>query len=278
MTGLLIAIFLGWGGGYRFYKKQPVLGVIYLLTAGIFGIGWLIDVILALIDFLKSMSQQSQVVYQQPTPLPRAPFPQVPDPEPEPEPDQEIFFVHYSKETVKNISQLKKKFVVVDTETSGLNSNYDRILSIGAIVYEDGNPVKDFYTLINQPISIPSEVTEINGITNDMIKDAPSERDVMADFRDFCGDAIQGKTLFIAYNSSFDFRFIKKAMERYGFSGNVRHFDVLPYARKKIAELKNYKQVTVAKHLGIDTSRAHNSMGDCIMCATIFLKLVNREN
>lgn len=44
MKGLLIAIFLGWCGGYRFYKKQTVLGVVYLLTAGIFGIGWIIDI------------------------------------------------------------------------------------------------------------------------------------------------------------------------------------------------------------------------------------------
>jgi len=44
MAGLLIAIFLGWAGGYRFYKKQIGLGVLYLLTFGLFGIGWLVDI------------------------------------------------------------------------------------------------------------------------------------------------------------------------------------------------------------------------------------------
>lgn len=62
MSGLIIAIFLGWAGGYRFYKKQPVLGVIYLLTFGIFGIGWLIDVIVALRIFLSSKQPQSHVI------------------------------------------------------------------------------------------------------------------------------------------------------------------------------------------------------------------------
>lgn len=47
MAGLLIAIFFGWLGGYRFYKKQTVLGVVYLLTLGLFGIGWIIDIICA---------------------------------------------------------------------------------------------------------------------------------------------------------------------------------------------------------------------------------------
>lgn len=48
MTGLLIAIFLGWLGGYRFYKRQPLMGFIYLLTFGLFGIGWVIDIFSAL--------------------------------------------------------------------------------------------------------------------------------------------------------------------------------------------------------------------------------------
>lgn len=48
MKGLLIAIFLGWLGGYRFYKKQPFLGIVYLLTFGFFGIGWIIDILAAL--------------------------------------------------------------------------------------------------------------------------------------------------------------------------------------------------------------------------------------
>lgn len=48
MVGLLIAIFLGWLGGYRFYKRQTGLGILYLLTFGIFGIGWIVDIISAL--------------------------------------------------------------------------------------------------------------------------------------------------------------------------------------------------------------------------------------
>lgn len=48
MVGILIAIFLGWAGGYRFYKRQPVLGVIYLFTLGVFGIGWLVDIFVSI--------------------------------------------------------------------------------------------------------------------------------------------------------------------------------------------------------------------------------------
>lgn len=57
MSGLLIAIFLGWLGGYRFYKKQTGLGVVYLLTGGLFGIGWLVDIIIAAKNMKSSSSQ-----------------------------------------------------------------------------------------------------------------------------------------------------------------------------------------------------------------------------
>lgn len=62
MTGLLIAIFLGWAGGYRFYKKQPVLGVIYLFTFGIVWIGWIVDIILALREYLSSRQPKVQSI------------------------------------------------------------------------------------------------------------------------------------------------------------------------------------------------------------------------
>ena len=53
MAGLLIAIFLGWAGGYRFYKKQMGLGILYLLTFGLFGIGWMVDIYLSIREMMK---------------------------------------------------------------------------------------------------------------------------------------------------------------------------------------------------------------------------------
>ena len=266
MTGMLIAIFLGWAGGYRFYKKQFGLGVLYFFTFGIFCIGWFADIFIAIRDCINKIPPKNIPTYTEP-PVFTPPQPAPPD----------VFFIHSSKDTEKNIGQLKERFIVVDTETSGLDSTVDRILSIAAIIYENGDPVQQFYTLINQPVYISPEATAVNGITSQMLQGAPSEQSAMTSFAEFCGDALKSKTLLVAFNSSFDFRFIKKAMDRCGIAGNVRHFDVLSYSRKNIAELKNYKQVTVAKHLGIDTTNAHNALADCRMCANILLKLLERQ-
>ena len=56
IVGLLFAIFLGWCGGYRFYKKQFLLGIIYLFTFGLFGIGWIVDIILSAINCVSDNS------------------------------------------------------------------------------------------------------------------------------------------------------------------------------------------------------------------------------
>lgn len=265
MTGLLIAIFLGWAGGYRFYKKQPVWGVIYLFTFGIAWLGWIVDIVIALNEYMKSRHT---------APVPAA----VSEPEIRnemPVSTSPTFWLHSSKDTDKNIGQIHSKFIVVDTETTGVNPDYDRMVSLAAVIYENGQPVRTFNTLVNQPVHIPAEATSVNGITDNMIKTAPSEHDVCKSFLEFCGDAVFAKTLFVAYNSSFDFKIIKLAMERYGFAANVRHFDVLAYARKKLSGLDNYKQGTVADYLGIDSSGAHDALTDCKMCAAILLKLVD---
>ena len=189
-------------------------------------------------------------------------------------PQNELFYLHTSRDTEKNIAQLKDHFVVVDTETTGDNSSTDRMVSLAAIKYHNGVETERFYTLIYPERSIPLDASEINGIFDQTVAGAPKESEVMPKFAEFVGDAMTGKTLFVAYNAPFDMKFIKNAMERCGIAGNVRSFDVLWYAKKRIKELKNYKQTTVAKHLRIDTDGAHQADCDCEMCAKILMELL----
>lgn len=63
-TGFLLALFLGWCGGYRFYKKQYGLGVLYLFTGGLFGIGWLVDIIVSLSGKSKKRTVKTTPIYK----------------------------------------------------------------------------------------------------------------------------------------------------------------------------------------------------------------------
>ena len=72
------------------------------------------------------------------------------------------------------INSLKERYIAFDTETTGLNPINDRIIELGAVLFENGKPVKRFETLINVGMSIPARVTAVNNITNDMLENAPT--------------------------------------------------------------------------------------------------------
>lgn len=273
--GYLIAIFLGWCGGYRFYKKQNKMGILYLFTVGLFGFGWFFDMFKAAVELSNAIRKRLAVnktpsIENNYTPPAAENITRSINTKSEGE-----FFYHLSKDTEKNISQLKERFIAIDTETTGLSATTDRIVSIGAVIYENGKQVHEFYSLVNPERHISEEASRVNGITDDMVKDAPSEHDVCRQLLEFCGDAVFGKTLFIAYNAKFDAKFIKEAMNRNGFAGNIRIFDTWAYAKKKL-DLPGYKQIEVAEHLGISTKDAHNSLADCKICAEITMALLDR--
>lgn len=254
MSNLLIVIFLGPFGIHKFMQGKPRIGILYLCTFGLFGIGWIIDIIFAANKLAATNKGYNTPATQD-----------FSDP---------VLYIHSSKDTQKNMRQIAHRFIVFDTETTGLNFATDRIISIAAILFVDGKAVDSYYSLVNPSCHIPSSATQINGITDNMVASAPYEADMCHQFANFIGDALSGKTLMVAYNSLFDAKFLKAAMERSGIGGNIRHFDVLAFARKKLVTLPNHKLSTVAAHLAIDTQNAHNSMRDSEMCAQVLLKLM----
>ena len=278
IIGCLIALFLGWCGGYRFYKKQKKMGFLYLFTIGLFGFGWFYDILTSFVEIVKVLIGMMTL-----SKVPNMPSVENTYTSPAAEnitrsvntKSEGEFFYHLSKDTEKNISQLKERFIAIDTETTGLSATTDRIVSIGAVIYENGKQVHEFYSLVNPERHISEEASRVNGITDDMVKDAPSEHDVCRQLLEFCGDAVFGRTLFIAYNAKFDAKFIKEAMNRNGFAGNIRIFDTWAYAKKKL-DLPGYKQTEVAEHLGISTKDAHNSLADCKICAEITMALLDK--
>lgn len=263
MEKIVIAALLGWAGGYRFYKKQYSIGVLYLFTVGLFGIGWILDIISAVREYssaniVPDVLVSPSVISQSDT-------------------DSPVFYIHSSKATEKNLQQLSQRFIAFDTETTGVDADNDRIISIAAVLYENGIETDSFYTLVNPGRHIPEDATRINGITDDMAKQGISEAEMCNKFLSFIGDAANSKTLLVAYNSIFDAKLLKYAMERAGISGNIRHFDVLTLAKSKLPNLVNYKQVTVAENLGITTDGAHHALSDCRMCGSILLNLLSRN-
>lgn len=166
-------------------------------------------------------------------------------------------------------------FVAYDVETSGLNKSFDYITEIGAIKVIDGEIIESekfkFQELVHpygKPRKIPEEVTEITGITNEMVSNARTVRDVFNDFADFIGDLV-----LVGYNNKrFDSSMLRRAGRYANRVINNKQFDLLPMAKKK-TNLKDAKLNTVANYYGIENPRAHRAYADAITTAKLYLAI-----
>ena len=94
-------------------------------------------------------------------------------------------------------------YVVVDIETTGGWASGDRITEIGAVRIRNHEVIEEWHSLINPQRSIPSHISRLTGITNDMVRDAPVFAEIADSFMTFMGDGI-----FVAHNVNFDYGFI----------------------------------------------------------------------
>ena len=162
-----------------------------------------------------------------------------------------------------------KSVVVFDFETTGLNAENCEIIEIGAVKVTNGVCVETFSTLVHPNCKLPSEITGITGITDEMLVFAPTLDKVLPDFHKFT----QGCVL-SAYNIGFDIKFLLKAGLKYRYKFDNPQIDTLELARNKVASLHNYKLSSVVKALGVSLEEAHRALNDAVATAKVFIKLI----
>lgn len=162
-------------------------------------------------------------------------------------------------------------FVVVDVETTGLSPSTDRITEIAMMKVKNGVLIDEFSTLINPLITIPVEITQLTGIDNLMVQDAPPAREVAPFIAEFLGDSI-----FVAHNAAFDWGFVSEtALRERGIGLDNPQLCTVKLSKKILPHLPSKSLGPVTQALGITIPERHRASGDAYATALVLVKYLS---
>ncbi|CAN5441327.1 hypothetical protein BH10PAT3_BH10PAT3_1240 [soil metagenome] len=150
-----------------------------------------------------------------------------------------------------------RPLIFLDIETTGGNARYSRITEIGALRVEDNKIVNRFKQLINPEERVPSFITGLTGITDEMLWDAPTFRSIADDL-----DLFLDGGLFIAHNVSFDYSFIKMEFERIGYRFNMDRACSARLSKRLYPEHKSHALDRVIERMNLDVKNRHRAYDD----------------
>lgn len=165
------------------------------------------------------------------------------------------------------------RFTAIDIETTGLGPEKAKIIEIGAVKYEDGVQKEVFSTLVNpQTAGIPERITELTGITDEMVKNAPCEAEAMRSLLRF----LEGETVLLGHNIPFDFSFLKVAAGRLNASFEYQGLDTLVIARLSHPELPSKTLAAMCEAYEITNEHAHRAFEDACTAAQLYFLMEQR--
>jgi len=163
-------------------------------------------------------------------------------------------------------------YAVVDVETTGVSPDRGhRITEIAVVEVRDGVISEDFQTLVNPGRSIPSQISALTGITNEMVSGAPFFDEVAEDLFEW----LEGR-VFVAHNASFDWRFIHHQMTgTLGYAPQSPRLCTVQMARRLAPQLARRNLDSIAAHFGVPIHIRHRAYGDALATARVLLRLLD---
>lgn len=162
--------------------------------------------------------------------------------------------------------------VVFDFETTGLDSQYDRVIELGAQKIVNFEVVDEFSSFVQVNDRLSPVVTQLTGITEAMLEGQPSIEEVLPKFLKF----IDG-SLLMAHNAAFDMGFLKAETYRLGIDLDWSAFCSLKLARKFLPELESRSLDALAEHYGLSFEARHRSIGDVKVTVSVIEQIFHHE-
>ena len=166
------------------------------------------------------------------------------------------------------MKKIPMSYVVFDIETTGLNPKYEKIIEIGAAKVQDGKVCETFSTFVNPGKGLPERITELTGIYDTDVINAPYIEDVLDTFLAFTED-----TVLLGHNLIFDYSFIKKAAVNQKKSFERKGIDTLRLARRFLADLESRNLSALCDHYQIHLD-AHRALNDALATHELYQRLV----
>ena len=166
---------------------------------------------------------------------------------------------------------LDGEFVVFDLETTGLKPTTEEITEIAAVLVREGEIRDSFQTYVNPHKPIPPEITELTGISDETVADAPDLPEALDKFFAFLGDRV-----LVAHNAGFDLSFLKAACKRLEIEREFTYIDTLEMSRIMLSHLNRFKLNILAKELQVGPFEHHRASEDAAVLARIWIKLLEK--
>ncbi len=164
-----------------------------------------------------------------------------------------------------------RSYLAVDIETTGLSPEQDRIIEIGAVRYIEGTAKEEFSMFVNPERMLPERIQNLTGITDEMLNDAPKEKEAIKKFLEFCDGWI-----LLGHNLPFDYSFLKTAAIRNEVDLGQRGIDTLALCRTLHSELSTRNLAAMCSYYGIVNERAHRALEDAKAAAKLYECLIER--
>jgi DNA polymerase III subunit epsilon len=163
-------------------------------------------------------------------------------------------------------------YAIVDIETTGGSSRIEKITEIAIYQYDGKEITGEFISLINPERNIPYFITNLTGITNEMVEDAPKFYEIAKKIIEYTEDRI-----FVAHSARFDYSFIRQEFKSLGYNFKRNILDTVTLSRKLFPGHRSYSLGNICREFNIEIKGRHRAGGDALATVRLFKKLINKS-